>query len=157
MPVKITTDQAQAKRLTRQIALTTAYQAVLEPPYFSVPSTGDDSAVVDPSNADRELRPGEVFIASSIQIANISNSTTSVSVQLENEAGVTTMLSPELIIPPKDVRLLPPGISLFKRNLGTPAADGDILRALASADGRLQLTVTYIEREAIEHAPDTEA
>lgn len=157
MPTKITTDQPQAKRLTLQRLLTDTFADVVEAPYFSVPLTDEDVATLDPGDDDRELRPGEVFFATGLQIANVTTSARTVDVEIVGEGGVITSLAPGLTVPAKDVLTLPPGLSLFKRNLADPAAPGMRLRARADATGALTLTATVVEREAIEHAPDTEA
>ena len=157
MPQKIITDQPQARRRTIQVALGTTYAAIAEAPYFSVPMQDAASATVDPADADRELRPGELFIVSGIQIANTTTTARTVEIELVAEGGSpVTMLAPTLTVPPREVLTLPPGLSLFKRNLANPTADGMLMRARASAASALQLTLTVVEREAIEHAPDTE-
>ena len=156
MPVKIITDQPQAVRKTLQAELGTAPEVLAEPPYFSVPLTDEDVAIIDPADADRELRAGEVFFATGLQIANDSPDTRTVTVRLVSEDGVTTSLAPGLIVPAGEVLTLLPGLSMFKRDLGNPGADGMTLVAYADAAEALTFTATVVEREALEHAPDTE-
>jgi hypothetical protein len=114
--------------------------------------------VPDPDNADRELRGGEVFFATGIMIANVTTTSRAVDLEIVGEGGSPiTSLAPGLIVPGNEVLTIPPGLSLFKRNLASPNADGMRLRVRCPASGTaLQLTATVVEREAIEHAPDTE-
>jgi hypothetical protein len=156
MPVKILTDQPQNVRRTIQAALTTTLTTLAEAPYFSVPLADEDVATIDPADANRELRPGEVFFATAIQIANNTDTARTVTVTLVSENGLTTHLAPGLTVPANDVLSLAPGLSLFKTNLATPGNDGMRLRASASIDNALTLTATVIEREQIQHSPDTE-
>ena len=157
MPDKIITDQPQAKRRTLQASIGTAAATLVEAPYFSVPLNDEDNATIDPANANRELRAGEIFFASGLQIANSSATARTVTVDLLAEGGAVTSLSPGLLVPANDILTLAPGLSLFKRNLASPSALGMRLRVSASASGALTLTATVIEREAIDHNPDTEA
>ena len=157
MPDKILTDQPQAKRKTLQHLITDAFTTVAEAPYFSIPLTDEDVATVDPDNADRELRAGELFFATGIQIANITEDSHTVDVDIVGEGGVTTSLAPALIIPAKDVLTLAPGLSMFKRDLASPSAAGTRLRIRADETSALTLTASVVEREAIDHAPDTES
>lgn len=156
MPTKIVTDQPQGRRRTLQMVLSASMQTLIEAPYFSVPIADEDRAIVDPANPNRELRGGEIFFSTGIQIANTEAAIRTVRVELVGEGGgPITSLSPDLVIPPKEVLTLAPGLSLFKRNLANPNAAGMIVRASASGSG-LQLTTTVLEREAIEHDPDSE-
>ena len=50
--------------------LSAAWTLLAEAPDFSVPGTGDAGATLDPTNPDRELRPGEVFIESPLTVSN---------------------------------------------------------------------------------------
>ncbi len=52
--------------------LSAAWTLLAEAPDFSVPGTGDPGVTVDPANADRELRPGEVFIESPLTVSNVT-------------------------------------------------------------------------------------
>lgn len=156
MPAKIITDQPQAVRKTLQAELSSSPTALAEPPYFSIPLTDEDVAIIDPADADRELRAGEVFFATGLQIANASDETRTVTVRLVSESGVTTSLAPGLIVPAGEVLTLLPGLSMFKRDLAYPGADGMTLVAFSDQAGALTFTATVVEREALEHAPDTE-
>lgn len=157
MPDKILTDQPQAKRRTLQALIGTSFATVAEPPYFSVPLTDEDVATVDPDDANRELRPGELFFATGIQIANTSGTTRTVTVEIVGEDDTQTSLAPGLLVPGNDVLTLAPGLSLFKRDLDNPTDPAMRLRVLADEAGALTLTATAVEREAVDHAPDTEA
>lgn len=153
---KILTDQPVARRRTVQAVLTDAFVTMAQPPIFSVPLTDEDIATADPADADRELRPGETFIATSIQIANITGTAATVDVEIVGEGGTTTSIAPGLTVPANEVLTLLPGLSIFKRDLANHSDDGDILRAKASTTGAITLTATVVDREALEHAPDTE-
>lgn len=156
MPTKIITDQPETKRRTLQLVLSETVQTLIEAPYFSIPGTGQSGVVLDPADADRELRSGEIFFATGIQIANVSAASLTVLAELVGEGGaVVTTISPNLVVPPNEVLTLSPGLSLFKRNLASPAAAGMLVR-LSASDVGLQLTTTVLEREAIDHEPDTE-
>jgi hypothetical protein len=158
MPDKILTDQPQAKRKTLQHLITAAFTNVAEAPYFSVPLTDDDVATVDPGDDNRELRAGEIFFATGIQIANVTSTTRTVDVEIVGENGTpVTTLAPGLLVPGNDVLTLAPGLSLFKRDLANPSNAGMRLRIKADETGALQLTASLVEREALDHAPDTEA
>ena len=158
MPDKIVTDQPQFKRLTLQHLITASFTTVVEAPYFAVPLTDEDVATVDPADADRELRAGEIFFATGIQIANVTGTTRTVDVEIVGENGTpVTALAPGLSVPGNDVLTLAPGLSLFKRDLANPDNAGMRLRVKADETGALQLTASAVEREAIDHAPDTEA
>ena len=158
MPDKIVTDQPQFKRLTLQHLITAAFTTVAEAPYFSVSLTDEDIATVDPDDTDRELRAGEIFFATGIQIANVTTTTRTVDVEIVGENGTpSTTLAPGLMVPGNDVLTLAPGLSLFKRDLANPANAGMRLRVKADEAGALQLIASAVEREAIDHAPDTEA
>lgn len=157
MPDKILTDQPQAKRRTLQATIGATFSTVVEAPYFSVPLTDEDVATVDPADADRELRAGETFFATGIQISNVTSSTRTVDVEILGENGTpATSLAPGLSVPGNDTLILPPGLSLFKRDMANPSQAGMLLRVKADEAGALTLTMTVVEREAIDHAPDTE-
>jgi hypothetical protein len=156
MPVKIVTDQPQAKRKTLQALMTDSYATVAEAPYFSIPLADEDTAILDPDDFSRELRAGELFFATGIQIANDTETVHTVDVQIVSEGGVATSLSPGLLVPAHDVLILSPGLSLFKRDLADPTDPAMLLQVRASANSALTLTASVVEREAIDHAPDTE-
>ena len=156
MPDKIITDQPQAKRRLIQAVSATTFQTILEAPLFSVPLTDEDVAVIDPDDDERELRPGEVFLATGIVIANVTSTARTVEVEMVGEDGTATSLAPLVTVPANDVLTLPPGLSVFKFDLSDPDAAGGRLRWRASAAGALTLTMAVVEREALDHAPDTE-
>ena len=157
MPDKIVTDQPQARRHTIQHLVTASWVNVAEAPYFSVPLTAEDAATPDPADSDRELRPGEIFFATALQIANTTTTARTVDVEILGEDNTATSLAPGLTVPGKDVLTLLPGLSLFKRDLANPTAAGMRLRVQADQAGALTLTATVVAREALEHAPDTES
>lgn len=157
MPVKIKTDQPEAKRETYKGTLTTSMTTLFEPPYFSVPLLDEDTATLDPQDDQRELRSGETFLATSLRLVNRTTSEQSVTVQVTDENGDPFLLAYQLVVPPHDVLNIPAGLSLFKRDLISPNNSGMLLQALASSNSAIDYVITVIEREAIEHAADTES
>lgn len=160
MPVKIVTDTPAQRANTVNAALTTGNTTLVEANYFSVPledsDAGDPWVVPDPDDqGNRELRPGEVFIAAQIMLFNTGTTARTAIVELVREGGAVVGLA-ELYMPGKETRLLPAGLRLFKRNLGSPAAAGDLLRARLTSGTGVNVIVTYVERQALDHAPNTE-
>ena len=158
MPRKILTDQPQQRPDSVTVALTTSNTTLVEAPYFSIPITGepnDPGITVDPADSDRELRPGEVFIGSQIALANTGSVARTVTLEVVREGGA--VFARTVWVPPNDTRLLPPGFRLFKRDLGNPSAAGDLMRARLTSGAGVSVIFSVIEREALEHAPDTEA
>lgn len=156
MPTKILTDQPQSKRRTVTHLCKATWQTVAEPPYFSIPILDADNAVADPADVNRELRAGELFIATGLIVANVTSTAATIEIELVPESGDTAKIASVLTVPGNDVLTLPPGLSLFKRDLGNPASASDVLRARAGTTNALTLLFTVIEREAIDHNPDTE-
>lgn len=157
MPDKIVTDQPQAKRRTLQHLIGSSLTAVVEAPYFSIPEQNIDTGIPDPADASRELRAGEIFFATGIQIANTGATARTLTAEIVGEDGTQTSLAPGIMVPGNDVLTLAPGLSIFKRNLNDPNAPGMRLRVQADEGGALTLTATVVEREALDHDPDTEA
>jgi hypothetical protein len=160
MPVKIVTDTPAQRAATATVSLNTGNAVIVEANYFSVPledGDADDAWVTpDPSDAeDRELRPGEVFISAPMLFCNTGGTARTVIVELVREGGAVVRLA-DLWVPGNDTRQMPAGLRLFKRNLASPNAAGDLLRARLTSGSGVNAIVTYVERQALEHAPNTE-
>ena len=163
MPRKILTDQPEGRRITLQSVLQDTFTNLIESHYFSIPETIqlDDedprqAPFIDPDTEGRELRSGELFFSTPILVANRGTTTVRVSVEIVGEDGVVTSIAPNVQLPAQEVLSLQPGLSLFKRNFTDPNAAGMILRAKATLPGVVTVTATLNEREALEHALDTE-
>lgn len=158
MPTKILTDRPQIVSHTHDQLLGGSYADLVEPDYFSIPLEDEDTAVLDPADTSRELRPGEVFVKTPMWVTNETASSAQVYLRLVREGGTQRVLVNGLIVPAGDTLFVPiNGLSLFKRDLASPANAGDRLQAYASTTGALSVAFSYSMREAVEHAPDTEA
>lgn len=142
-------------------ALRTEWRDIAEAPDFSVPSTGDDGAVLDPSDSTRELRPGELSFETPMHVSNNSANPCWVQLQILQQggndiAGLQVFIFPRVTVPPNESVLLPiQGIRLLKTNFNS--VNGDKLRARAQTNGVLQVWASAIELEAQDHSPDSEA
>lgn len=155
MPTKILTAQPAEVYETLQGTLGTV-PTDIEAPYFSVPDSPGADGTVDPDDPDRQLLPGEIYLATAMLLANTTASTATVTLSLISEAGATAMILPALDIPAHDTYPLRPGYSVFKRNLANPAAAGGRFRMTCSPDGAVDFVVSVFERQAQTHAPDIE-
>lgn len=155
MPTKILTDQPATVRDTLGGTLTTSDAVLVEAHYYSIPLIDEDTAVVDPADNERELRAGEVFLLSDLEICNTSGLTRSVRVQIITEAGTVLHRVFDMVIPANETLAVPPGLSLFKRDLANPTNAGAQLRARADGTG-VEWVMTVAKREALADAPDTE-
>lgn len=159
MPAKILTSQPFIVEYTLSSTLTTtALTTLLEAPYFSVPSDADeDGVVIDPADTDRELRSGQLFFQTPLYLTNKSSADVVASVSLVREGGAVFTLAYEQVVEARDTLPVPTqGISLFKRNVANPAADGDRIRVQVNIANAVDVVCTYSEREALGHAPDTD-
>lgn len=159
MPAKILTAQpfVVEQTLTR-VMTTNAFETLIEAPYFSVPSEVDDeTAVLDPADAERELRPGQVFFQTPLYLTNKSGSDVVATVQIVREGGAVFNLAFEQVIETRDTLPVPTqGVSLFKRNLALPANAADLLQIRINAANAVDVVCTYSEREALGHAPNVD-
>lgn len=129
---------------------------------FSVPSAGDDGTTPDPDNADRDLRPGEIFFETPLAVLNYTTTACWFQLRLIQQGGNDTpglqeiLLCPEITVPPNDTIFFPiQGFRLLKTNFSSQR--GDRLQARAQFDASLKVLGSAIELEALDHAPDTEA
>jgi hypothetical protein len=130
-----------------------------EAPDFSIPGSGDDGAVADPADADRELRPGEVFIESPLTVVNTTATTRWVEVRmlLQGTSGQSIPVTPRVPVPGGEAVYLPiQGLRLLKTDL-TNTEPGGRLQIQAEVGNALTVIGTAVELEAADHAPDTEA
>jgi len=87
----------------------TAWQTLAEAPDFSIPASGDDGAVADPADADRELRPGEVFIETPLTVVNTTATTRWVEAQmlLQGDSSQAIPLTARVPVPGDETVYLP--------------------------------------------------
>lgn len=158
MPVKILTDQPDVVSRLETRVLGTTYETLVEPPYFSRTGVAvEEVAVLDPADANRELLGGEVFFQTPLLVTNVGSVDTLVFVQIVRENGTTVVLASGQRIEGNDTLQIPiQGQMLFKRNLANPGAAGDRLQARASAGAVLHIALSYAEKEALLHAPNTD-
>lgn len=137
----------------------TTWQTLAEAPDFSIPASGDDGAVADPADADRELRPGEVFIETPLAVTNTTATTRWVEAQmlLQGNSGQAIPLTVRVPVPGGETVYLPiQGLRLLKTDL-TNTQPGGRLQIQAEVNNALKVMGTAVELEAADHAPDTEA
>ncbi len=137
----------------------TTWTTLAEAPDFSIPASGDDGAVADPADADRELRPGEVFFETPLKVVNTTATTRWVEVQmvLQGTSGQAIPVMPRVLVPASDsVSLDIQGLRVLKTNL-TNTEPGGRLQIQAEVNNALRVIGTAVELEASDHAPDTEA
>lgn len=137
----------------------TTWTTIAEAPDFSIPSTGDEAATADPTEADRELRPGEVFFESPLLVTNTTATTRWVEVQMAMEGtnGQAIPVTPRVPIPANEAIFLPiQGLRLLKTNLANTEPGGR-LQIQAEVNDALKVIGTAVELEAADHAPDGEA
>jgi len=158
MPTKILTDQPQSKgKSYRASSIPATAFTLIEAPYFSRTGRANDALPVDPSDNNRTLLPGEVFLRTPLHITNVAGSgTVTVTVTIAHEDGGTTTLAQDQPVEVKDTLYVPAqNSSLFKRDLASPGNAGDRLRVTAGTAGALDLFVMGNERLALDHDPDT--
>lgn len=135
----------------------TTWFTLYEAPDFSVPATGDAGAIPDPADADRELRPGELFIETPLIVRNTTATTRWVEVRVEmrGDFALAIPLTPQVLVPGGETVALPiQGYRLLKEPANTV---GDRLQIRAQTNDSLVCFGTAIELEAQTHAPDSEA
>lgn len=136
----------------------TSWTTIAEAPDFSIPNTGGSGIVPDPSDVNRELRPGEVFIETQLLVTNVTGSTSWVQIQikLEGTSGQEIPLSTQVPVAGGQTIILDGrGIVLLKTNL-TNTEPGGRLQIRAQTNNALIVAGAATEREAPQHAPDTE-
>lgn len=129
-----------------------------EAPDFSIPASGDDGAVEDPLDPERELRPGEIFIESPLAVINNTSTTSWVELRmlLQGNSGQQIPITPQVPVPAKEAVYLPiQGLRLLKTNLSNTEPGGR-LEIRGGNLNSLTIIGTAVELEASDHAPDTE-
>lgn len=158
---RIRTDQASSgKPLQLMIPssgfVPSTFTTIAEAPDFSMPGTGDTGVTLDPSDASRELRPGEVFLEAPLTCINTDTVTRWVELQVLTQTNHTVPWTPQISIPAKEAIYVPiQGLRLLKTNLS--AANGDRLQIRASTGSSIKIMGSAVELEALTHAPDSEA
>jgi hypothetical protein len=141
----------------------TTWTTIAEAPDFSVPTTSGTGVVADPDDIDRELRPGEIFFETPLQVINSTASTRWVELQivLQGPSGQAIPASPRVPVPANDsIYLQLQGQRVLKTDLGGTIASpmlGGRLQIRAEVGNALSILGNAIELEYQTHAPDTEA
>lgn len=158
MPTKILTDKPAAVNKTVNVLVSSTFSTIIEAPYFSQSGVRDDTtAVIDPDDSERELLAGEIFVRTPAHITNETNVDQTITLRLLREDGTSRLLCNAQTINARDTLYVPlQGLLLFKRDLANPTDAGDRLQAQASNAAALGLVFSYSEKEALEHAPNTE-
>lgn len=137
----------------------TTWQTLVEAPDFSIPASGDDGVVADPADADRELRPGEVYIETPLYVTNNTATTRWIEAQmlLQGNSGQAIPLTARVPVPGGETLYLPiQGTRVLKTDL-TNTEPGGRLQIQAEVSNALKVFGNAVELEAANHAPDTEA
>lgn len=137
----------------------TDWTTIAEANDFSIPATGEEGAVVDPNDPDRELRPGQLFFETPLQVFNNSGTTRWVELQitLEGTNGQAIPASPRTSVPANDSVFLPiQGLRLLK-TATSGIQPGGQLQVRAEVNDAITVIGAAVELEAEDHAPDTEA
>ena len=133
-----------------------SFTSIAEAPDFSVPGTGDSGVTLDPADASRELRPGEVFLEAPLTCINTDTVVRWVELQILTQTQHAVPLIPQISIPPKEAIYLPiQGLRLLKTLFSAPS--GDRLQIRASMGSAIKIMGSAVELEALTHAPDSEA
>jgi hypothetical protein len=135
----------------------TSWYTVIEAPDFSVPGSGNDGVTLDPSDSSRELKAGEVFFETPLQVINKTSTTRWVELQmiLEGASEEVIPLSPRISIPSDDsVYLAIQGLRLIKRNFA--AVNGGRLQVRAEVNNAIKIIGAAVELLSQDHEPDTE-
>ena len=117
------------------------WTTIAEAPDFSIPTSGDEGVVVDPSDADRELRPGEIFIETPLAVTHVSGATAWVEAQivLQGNSGQAIPITSKVPVPSGETCYLPiQGLRLL-RELVVVAAT-----SLTSANNGRQYEISSI-------------
>ena len=159
MPRILTDQPSSGKPLALAVAsyVSTTFFTIAEAPDFSIPSTGLDGVVVDPDNADRELRPGEVYLESPLVATNLSATTRWVEVQIVTQGtlGSAIPIAPQVPVPGYSAIQIPvQGLRLLKTDYD--ARYGGRLQVRAEVSNAIKIYGSAVELEAQAHQPNTE-
>lgn len=119
------------KPLSIRLANVPATDTVLvEAPDFSIPDTSQQFATRDPADANRAIRPGEVFFLTPLYARNKTSTTRWIEVSLLSEAGDTYEVLSQITVPGNETVALPvQGLSLLKRTAANANGDRLVLKA----------------------------
>jgi hypothetical protein len=136
------------------------WTTLVEAPDFSVPLTTDEAfATLDPTDSDRELRPGEVFFETPLTVTNTTATTRWIEARMvmEGVSGQTVPVSARVPVPASETVYVPiQGLRLLKTNFASGVFGGR-LQVQAEVGTALAVLGTAVELEAVAHAPNTEA
>jgi hypothetical protein len=136
----------------------TTWQTLAEAPDFSIPVVDENTAVLDPADNSRELRPGEIFIESPLGVTNVTATSQWVELQmlLQGVSGQAIPLTSQVIVPAKETVYLPvQGLRLLKTDFDTTA--GGRLQIRGEVNNAFKVMGSAVELEAAQHDPDSEA
>ena len=134
----------------------TTWTTLAEAPDFSIPGTGDTGVTLDPADAGRELRPGEVFLEAPLTCTNQDTVARWVELQILTQTDHAVPIGPQISIPAKEAIYVPiQGLRLLKTSFS--ATNGDRLQIRASVGSAIKIIGSAVELEALTHAPDSEA
>jgi len=134
-----------------------------EAPDFSIPTSAGAERNPDPDAVGRELRGGEIFFETPLQVVNTTATTRWIEAQvvLQGSSGQAIPASPRVPVPANDsIFLQLQGQRLLKTDLGGTIASpipGGRLQVRAEVGNALTILGSAIELEAQTHAPDSEA
>lgn len=157
MATKLIVGSPQNRRRNFGGLLGDVWTDVVEAPYFTIPFEAEGDEVVDPDDADRSLREGEIFLVSKVRITNTHTETVTVDAQVVLEDGtVIAVLRNSPVISDSSTLFDFGGNSLFKTDLVNPGNAGDKLQMRCSVDAVAAVFFTYIERGALQHGTNVE-
>jgi hypothetical protein len=132
-----------------QANVSTSYETIAEAPDFSVPDASIKYSERDPLNADRAIRPGEVFFLTPLSARNNSGSTAWIETQLYTEGNIAINFG-RVSVPAGDTVFIPlQGRSLFKRDPDAP--NGDRLQVRAESLNTFDVWAAAEEKLSSEH------
>ena len=135
--------------IVSQSNVATTFTTIVEAPDFSVPDPSENYSARDPLDANRAIRPGEVFFVTPIAAKNKSANVVWVEVRLYTEAN-TAIEFGKIDVPPGDTAFIPvQGRSLFKRTAG--GINGDRLQVRAEANNVFDVWAAAEEKLSAEH------
>lgn len=127
----------------------TTFTAITDAPDFSVPDASDKYPERDPLDANRAIRPGEVFFLTPMAAKNKDSVTRWVEARFVREDSVVIEIA-KVEIPAGDTAFIPlQGRSLFKRDANS--AIGDSLEVRAETANVIDIWVSAEEKLSAEH------
>lgn len=132
------------------VGVGTGWTALAEAPDFSVPDASSTFSSRDPADANRAIRPGEVFFMTPLYARNRTTVDCWLEVRLVLESGAAVECPGLMTVPGKDTAMVPvQGRSLLKRT--SAGLLGDQLQVRAQTAGVLDLWATAEEKPSTEH------